>query len=139
MQDSTEFIADAGLIAELEKRSELVRFRGGSLILFHQGDPPGCVYILRRGTVRLTMRSETGQVVFRIQVGPGSLLGLPAVISNKPCTLTAEALEHSEVSVVCREDFADMIRTNPEMSFKALQVLAAEVRSMRHALLKRGQ
>jgi CRP-like cAMP-binding protein len=134
MQDSTEFLADAELVVELEKRSELVRFRGGSRILFHQGDPPAGVYIVMRGTVTLTMQCEVGQVVFKIQVGPGSLLGLAAVISNKPYTLTAQALEHSAVSVVSRQEFADMIRTNPGLSFKALQVLAAEVRSMRHAL-----
>jgi CRP-like cAMP-binding protein len=106
--------------------------------LFRQGDPVVGLYVLARGTARLTMRSLTGQVVLNIQVGSGSLLGLPAIISHKPYSLTAEVMEGSEVKVVGSEQFADMIRMNPQLSLKTLQVLAAEVRSVRHALQKEG-
>jgi CRP-like cAMP-binding protein len=68
-------------------------------------------------------------------VGAGSLLGLPAVIGAKPYSLTAEALEGAELSLLTREDFIDLMQTDPLLSFQVLRVLAEEVRFARESLL----
>jgi CRP-like cAMP-binding protein len=70
-----------------------------------------------------------------VQAGAGSLLGLPGLIGNEPYTLTAIAHGGAELRFVTREDFTGMMGANPRLSLKALQVLAAELRSARHALL----
>jgi CRP-like cAMP-binding protein len=41
------------------------------------------------------------------------------------------------VSYVSRDDFAALMRTDPQLSLKILQVLAAEVSSARRALFHR--
>ena len=131
---STHFVADPELLTALTKRSKPTRITGDR-VLFRQGDAVVGLYVLTSGTATLTMRSSKGEVVLKTHVGAGSILGLPAVISNKPYTLTAEVLEASVVRLVDRDDFSDMIRTHPQLSLKALQVLAAEVRSVRTSLV----
>jgi CRP-like cAMP-binding protein len=64
----------------------------------------------------------------------GSLLGVPAVVANKPYSLTAEAEEGAEVCVVPGEDFVRLMRSDPALSFHVLQVLAEEVRFARETL-----
>ncbi|HEX9201244.1 MAG TPA: cyclic nucleotide-binding domain-containing protein [Acidobacteriaceae bacterium] len=131
-QVSSAFVADAELIRELEKCSRPVA-AGSDKVLFREGDAPVGVYILRKGMARLTNSSE-GELALSIRAGAGSLLGLPAVIATKPYTLTAEALDGAELSLVTCDAFLDLMQTNPSVAFRVLQVLAEEVRFARESV-----
>jgi CRP/FNR family transcriptional regulator len=131
-QVSTAFVADSELIEELEKQSKPVAV-GSDGVLFHQGDAPTGVYILRKGAARLTSKSD-GDAILSVRAIAGSLLGVPAVVGAKPYSLTAEALEGAEVSLLSCEDFVQLMNTQPTLSFRVLQVLAEEVRFAREAL-----
>ena len=89
---------------------------------------------LNQGELALTMASPSGEPVMQMQAAAGSLLGLPGVISGEPYTLTAIARNGARLSFVSRDDFTNLMQTNPLMALKMLEVLAAEVRSARHAL-----
>jgi len=135
--DSSAFVADRELIDALAARSQPLD-RDQDLTLFCQGDAPAGIYILHHGEATLTMRSPQGAVILCIlcfQTAAGSLLGLPGVIANEPYSLTAVARKGAEVSFVARDDFAALMHSEPLLSLKVLQVLAAEVRSARLALI----
>jgi CRP/FNR family transcriptional regulator len=129
---SNAFIADPELILELERSAKPITL-GRDRIFFHQGDAPTGVYILTKGTATLTSRSDD-EAILSVKVGTGSLLGLPAVIASKPYTLTAEATQGAELSLVTCEDFVDLMQTVPLLSFHVLKVLAKEVRFAREKL-----
>ncbi len=131
--DPSAFVAGQELIQALEKHSSAVPC-DHDRILFHQGDEAIGVYVLHSGSVTLTMQSDSGEVVLRIESGPGSLLGLPGLIGEKPFSLTAVAHPGARVSFVRRDDFLRLMDQNPALSFKVLQVLAAEVRTARQAI-----
>jgi CRP-like cAMP-binding protein len=131
-QASSAFVADSELIEELEKQSKPITVAADG-VLFHQGDAPTGVYILRKGTARLTSKSD-GDAILSVRAGAGSLLGVPAVVGSKPYSLTAEALDGAEVSVLACDDFVHLMSTQPALSFRVLQVLAEEVRFAREAL-----
>jgi CRP-like cAMP-binding protein len=131
-QVSSAFIADPELIEELEKQARPVAV-GPDGVLFHQGDQPTGVYILRKGSARLTSKSD-GDAILCVRAGAGSLLGVPAVVGAKPYSLTAEVLEGADVSLLSCSDFVHLMSTQPTLSFRVLQVLAEEVRFAREAL-----
>jgi CRP-like cAMP-binding protein len=89
------------------------------------------IFILHKGVVTLSMMSQDGHSLLAAQARPGSILGLPGVISNEPYTLSASAGAGSEVRFVSRDDLTALMHSDPAMSIKMLQVLAAEVRSAR--------
>jgi CRP/FNR family transcriptional regulator len=132
MQVSSAFVADAELIQELEKRATPIAV-SADRVLFHQGDAPTGVYILTKGSAKLTSVTD-GDPLLSVRTGAGSLLGVPAVVGTKPYSLTAEALEGAEVSVLTCEDFVHLMHTEPTLSFRVLQVLAEEVRFARETL-----
>jgi CRP/FNR family cyclic AMP-dependent transcriptional regulator len=132
---STAFVADHELIEALQQRARPVGL-GSNRVLFRQGDAPIGVFILTKGTARLTRRSE-GEEVLTARVGAGSLLGVPAVIGAKPYSLTAEATKGAELSLLTSEYFVHLMHTEPALCFRVLQVLAAEVRFAREALSHR--
>ena len=126
---STAFVGDRELIEALQQRARSVDL-GSNRVLFRQGDAPIGVFILTKGTARLTRRSK-GEEVLTARVGAGSLLGVPAVIGAKPYSLTAEAMKGAEVSLLSAEYFVHLMHTEPVLSFRLLQVLAEEVRFAR--------
>lgn len=131
--DSSAFIAEKELIEALEKRSSTVACNEEQQ-LFRQGSDPTGLYILRKGKATLSMESPTGGTILSITLFPGSLLGLPALIGNEPYTLSATAERGAELGFVTREDFNSLMLTDPTIAVRVLRVLAAEVRTARHAI-----
>jgi len=134
--DSSAFVADPELIHALEEKSTPIAC-GEERVIFKQGDHPEGLYILDQGELTLTMTSPGGQPVMEFQAHPGSLLGLPGLIGEGPYTLSAIARDGARLSFVTRDQFTQLMQADPHLSFKILQVLAAELRSARHALSHR--
>jgi len=133
--DPSAFVADPELIQGLEKETVSI-FCSEERTLFRQGEDPVGLYILKSGEATLTMNSHTGNEVVSIQATAGSLLGLPALVGNEPYTLTAVASSGAKLGFLTKDNFTGLVRTNPLLSLKILQVLAAEVRSARGAILR---
>lgn len=133
--DSSAFVAEQELFEALAKRSTPVDCTQDHE-LFRQGEPPQGLYLLRNGYALMTMESPTGDVVLCTTAGPSSLLGLPGLVGDVPYSLSAKALQGAEVQFLSREDFCKLMLNEPGLSFKILQVLAAEVRTARQAVTK---
>lgn len=131
--DASAFVAAPELIQALERHSTAISCADARL-LFSQGELPVGLYILNAGEITLSMASPKGETVMQVKASAGSVLGLPGLIANQPYTLTATALGGAQLSFVSREEFSRLMQTDAQMALKILQVLAAEVRSARHAL-----
>jgi hypothetical protein len=132
--DSSAFVADAELVEALSKRATPI-VCDGDRVLFRQGDHPVGLYILQKGHALLSMTAPGGEPILQFETGPGSLLGLPGVVSDQAFTLTAIARGGAEVSFISRDQFKAFMQTFPLMAFKILQVLAAEVSAARRAIV----
>lgn len=131
--DSSAFVADPDLLRVLVARSTPVECADGR-VLFNQDETAAGIYILLEGAGTLTMKSHDARTIFSIRALPGSLLGLPALISNQPYSLTAAANSGADVRFISRDDFMALMQSDPLLSLKMLQVLAAEVRTARKAM-----
>jgi len=101
-------------------------------VLFRQGQPADGVLVVRRGAVRLSASSHggDGRLPYRT-VGPGYVLGLPALFSGQPYSLTAEALEECVCGFVDCERALQLVRERLDLCLQAADLLAREVRSLR--------
>lgn len=104
-------------------------------VLFRQGDECSGLFTLKSGGATLEMDCENGEVCAEFAADGGSLLGLPAVLSGEKYSLTTVALRGSDVGFVKRNDFLDLMNSSPALSLGALQVMAAETRAARAALI----
>jgi CRP-like cAMP-binding protein len=129
---SSAFVASPQLLEELAERSTPIAL-GEHRMLFREGDQPVGIYIVWRGAAVLTSGSN-GETVLKVEAGPGSLLGVPAVVGSKRYSLTAVALEGAELSFINCEDFVHLMHTQPVLAFEVLKVLAEEVRFAREAV-----
>ncbi|MGB8028412.1 MAG: cyclic nucleotide-binding domain-containing protein [Terracidiphilus sp.] len=131
--DPDAFLADPDLLHALGKRATTVSCVSDG-VLFRQDEPSVGVFILHEGVVTLSMLSHDGHSLFAVQAKPGSILGLPAAISNQPFTLSAIVRAGAKVTFVSNADLTALMHIDPALSLKMLEVLAAEVRSARKAL-----
>ncbi len=131
--DPSSFAANPDLILALDRRATPVDCRI-ERTLFHQGDSPAGLYILKSGTATLIMSSPAGAPILSIDAKAGSLLGLPGAVGGEPYTLTAIASASAHVSFLPRGDFLALMKSNPAISLNILTILAAEVRSARQAM-----
>jgi len=101
-------------------------------VLLQQGQPGVFVLVLRRGRVGLFVSSadRSTRLPFRT-VGPGYVLGLPALFSGKPFSLTAEALEECEFGFVQRETALQLMRDRLDVCFQAASQMADEITNLR--------
>jgi CRP-like cAMP-binding protein len=131
--DSSAFVADHELIRALRRRASSVDC-AHDRFLFQQGDEPTGLYIFHGGEVTMTMESLSGDEVVSMRAEPGSLLGLPGLVGNRPYSLSVFANAGSEVSFVSQQVFSELMLSEPGLSMMILRVLANEVRSARMAM-----
>lgn len=122
------------LLAAFSKKSLNVCCKDDE-VLFRIGESGGSVFLVRSGEVELTLPfSSVAGVAFSATAG--SLVGLPAAFSNAPYSMTAVARKGSELGVMSRERFCDMLASDPAFSRDVLRILAAETRAARIAMVE---
>lgn len=64
-------------------------------ILFYQGDPPGAVFLVLSGRVKVTLLNEEGREVIATIARPGDFFGLVAALDERPQPANAITSERS--------------------------------------------
>lgn len=128
-QPLSECVADCELAAAIEARSQL-QCISNKRRLFRQGQPADKLFLLHAGEVVLTSRLPD-QSVLGFRALPGTLIGLPAIAGDLPYSMTATVRKYSELYSISVFTFREIVGKNPRLSFRVLEILAAEVRSAR--------
>jgi CRP-like cAMP-binding protein len=113
------------LAAGLRRR----RFRR-SEVIFHQGDPGQALFILVSGAVKITLPSDTGEEAILATLRPGDFFGELALLDGAPRSATAIALEASEMLVLPRERFRELVANEPAIRDALLASIAGELRRL---------
>jgi CRP/FNR family transcriptional regulator len=97
--------------------------------LFTQGDDARCLYLICGGYLKLTAsgQQKDRQMIVRI-AGPGSMLGLYAVLSHGLYEVSAESLTAAQLRPVERDRFLNFLRIHKEAQMRAVQCICQEYR-----------
>jgi CRP/FNR family transcriptional regulator len=96
--------------------------------LFSQGDDARCLYLICSGYMKLTAgRTHDRQMIVRV-AGPGSMLGLYAVLSHGMYEVSAESLTPAQLRPVERDRFLSFLRAHKEAQMRAVQCICQEYR-----------
>ena len=95
-----------------------------SAVLFVEGQVPRGIFVLCKGSVKLSINSPNGRTVIVKLAEPGEVLGLSATISGKPYEVTAETLDPCQVNFVKRDDFLHFLKDDVEACFRVAQQLS---------------
>lgn len=96
--------------------------------LFTQGDDARCLYLICGGYMKLTAgRAQDRQMIVRV-AGPGSILGLYAVLSHGVYEVSSESLTAAQLRPVERDRFQSFLHAHKEAQMRAVQCICQEYR-----------
>jgi len=117
----------SAVLADLELATSTISLPAQAS-LFTQGEDARCLYLICSGYLKLTAgRNEDRHMIVRV-AGPGSMLGLYAVLSHGLYEVTAESLTPAQLRPVERERFLSFLRNHKEAQLRAVQCICQEYR-----------
>ena len=93
-------------------------------VLFVEGQLPRGIFVLCKGSVKLSINSPSGRTMIVKLAEPGEVLGLSATISGKAYEVTAETIDPCQVNFVKREDFLNFLKEDVGACFKVAEQLS---------------
>lgn len=98
-------------------------------VLFHEGEIPEGVYLLKAGRVELSMESRDGRSLTTRLVRRGQFFGLEALFANSEHDSTARAIGAATVCYMPRLEFFAFLDANPDVGLRILHVLSEDLRT----------
>lgn len=107
---------------------DAVSFKQGEVI-FHEGDPPGALFIIEAGIVEISRgKGEDRMVVTERR--SGDVFGEMALVDNMPRSATATALTDVHAYMVGEEVFSKYINELNPVIFRVFKSLVGTIREM---------
>jgi len=104
-------------------------------IIYSQGNHPNRLYYVIKGKVKTFRIHDDGKQLVTELYSPGDFLGYIALLEETVYKDTAEALEETELAVIPKEEFEELLNKNPEVTKKFIQLLAKHITENENHLL----
>lgn len=118
---------DADAHHQIAKLIKWKMVRKGVEIIPYKGDDDD-VYFIASGQVTTTIFSFTGKEVSYQELGAGEMFGELSAIDQLPRTANVIAVEDSQIGVMSRSDFLNLVHRYPEVATASLKRLAGLIR-----------
>ncbi len=93
-------------------------------ILFFQSDPSEAAYIVRTGNISIILNSPDGREMVINEMHSGDLFGELGILTKKSRSTSAIARTKSELLVIPRQVFLNVIEKEPHLAMHMLEVTA---------------
>ena len=97
-------------------------------IIFMRGDPGDSLCGVVTGRVRISASRAGGKEVFLNIMEPGDAFGEIALLDGSPRTATATAMTRTELTIIPRDAFFALLRTETQLAEHLIQLLCKRVR-----------
>ena len=103
--------------------------------LFTQGNTPTALYVVVRGSLKVTRASGNGRYVITELLFPGDICGALCILGCERLAVSAVALEDVEILWIEREDFQRLSNEHPGLMSGAVQCCRHKFREQRDMLV----
>ena len=97
-------------------------------IVFSQADPGDALYGVVTGKIRISASSSSGREVFLNIMEPGDTFGEIALLDGRCRTATASATAPSELFIITRDHFLELLAREPKLVSHVVQLLCERIR-----------
>lgn len=104
-------------------------------VIYAEGNHPNRLYYVLSGKVKTYKTNDDGKELVTNLYSSGDFLGHIALLEGTVYWDTAETLDETELVVIPKEDFDDLINNNSEVSRKFIQILAKNISIKENELL----
>lgn len=122
------------LLQELVRQSRTKTYKKKQFI-YQEGDTPLYVYFVKKGKVRRFLSYLDGRELATDIHIEHSFFGYGAILMQQPYTDNAEALEDSELALIDRDNFFELLYRKPGIAGKFIKLLTGNIRGKEVQLL----
>ena len=114
---------DRSFLEALVKRASMKTFKKGD-VLFKEGDVGDLLYVIRKGSVKISRSNRAGVDVAQTYISAGNYVGEMALISaeDRPRSATVTAAVACETITIAKSDFLGLIDQFPAARERILRV-----------------
>ena len=103
--------------------------------VYRPGEMPTCIFLIVEGKIKTSRINEDGKEFITGVYSKGEYFGYEALLKNQEYTDSAEAMEDSEVIVLPKDEFNQLIYSNREIAQKFVELLSNKVEEKEEKLL----
>ena len=104
-------------------------------MVYTEGNHPARLYYICKGKVKTFRKNEDGKELIVGLHTEGDFIGYTAMLANVNYRECAEALEDTELAVIPRSEFEEMLQSNPSLMKKLIGMLAETINETEIKLL----
>ena len=104
-----------------------VRSLPADTVLMRQGDPPGALYAVLRGRLKIYLTDLKGKETVVDLRGPGQYVGEMA-LDGKPRSASVKAIEPCDVAEIPPEELTRLLKQQPEVALQMIRNLISLAR-----------
>src|SRR5690242_17346628 len=97
-------------------------------VLFTRGDADDSCYLVRRGVIKVSIASSSGEQRILTLHGRGAIVGELAMIDGLPRAVTAQAISDCQLAAITRAAFMACMAKHPEMGQALITILVGRLR-----------
>ena len=114
-------------LADVAHNAREVRVAAGDRIC-QEGEAGDAFYLILAGRVQVSKLLEIGTQYLLNELHPGNFFGEMALVEDAPRVASVDALEETTLLVMTKNDFQDVLASNPEMAMPIMRAVAARLR-----------
>jgi CRP/FNR family transcriptional regulator len=107
-------------ISEVVEKITTRRYKKGQMIFF-EGDIADKLYIVSSGSMKIFKYTKEGKEQILYILTNGDFIGDRSLLKRGKFDFNAEALEDSSICTLSKEDFDNVVRSNPDIPIKILE------------------
>lgn len=106
-----------------QTKDQFKRFYPDNTMVFCEHEPGNELYIIQSGKIKITKIIDNKEVLLAV-LKEGDIFGEMALLENKPRSASAIAYGDTQLMAVNKENFKNMISTQPQLVTKLISLLA---------------
>ncbi len=133
-----QLVSDANGEIELQKLTENreIRYYKKKTEVYREGDFPLYLYCVVKGKVKSFKTNDDGKELIVNLYKAGDFIGYVDLIQETNFTETIETLEDTEICLIPKKDFNNLLNRNSQVAQKFIQLLSKNIKENEENLLK---
>jgi len=132
--DQLLFASGRESLKSLTEGRNIIKYKKKQQV-YSEGNRPTRLFYVQKGKIKTFKTNEYGKELVIGLYNQGDFLGYTALLEGTAYHETAEALEDSELAIIPREDFEQLVYSNKEIAQKFIKLLVKNVSEKENQLL----
>ncbi len=105
-------------------------------VIYKEGQMARWIYFVSSGRVKVFQTNDYGKEFITHLYGPGQFFGYLPILQEEAYTDSCSAVEESELMLIPREDFVNLLHSSRDISTRLIKILAGQVSENEQLLIQ---